>query len=147
MEQVCMLLEVRGAAERRTVARRESRRSRHAQGHDDLIVLFNQFLPEGHDMRVVLENAKQRPRFSQGMEVLVLALAASGVLEYVPGVVTSTAPNGTFTIIRHDGRFERDVTPSRMKLEHLQLGGAPAQMAAGDSPQQHVRAALPSCCE
>ena len=33
-----------------------SARGCRAQGHDDLIVLFNQFLPEGHDMRIVLEN-------------------------------------------------------------------------------------------
>ena len=61
------------------------------QGHDDLIVLFNQFLPEGHDMRVVLENAKQRPLFSQGMDVLVLALSSTGVLDYLPGVVHGLA--------------------------------------------------------
>ena len=109
-----------------------------AQGHDDLIVLFNQFLPEGHDMRVVLENAKHRPQFSQGMDVLVLALSFAGVLDYLPGVVTARALNGTFTVMRHDGRLEQSVTPNRLKLEHLDLGATPAQMEP-DENSQNVR--------
>ena len=113
-----------------------SARGCRAQGHDDLIVLFNQFLPEGHDMRIVLENAKQRPHFSHGMDVLVLALSSTGVLDYMPGVITARETNGsseTFNIVRSDGRFEQRVAPNRLKLEHLQLGNAPAQMDPDES--------------
>ena len=87
-------------------------------------------------MRVVLENAKQRPHFSHGMDVLVLALSSAGVLEYMPGVITARESNGsshTFNVVRNDGRFEQHVAPNRLKLEHLDLGNAPAQMEPDES--------------
>ena len=94
-------------------------------------------------MRIVLEHAKQRPVISPGMDVLVLALTPAGILDYVPGAVTAHAQNGTFTVLRHDGRFEQGVAANRMKLERLKLGSKPAQMSIHEATL-HVRANIPS---